>query len=191
MQNSSCTAGRKWAYGTTSTVRMSSWSELRAEVLRRPRRARTSAADGRRQQQQVVAHVHDILLALLRDVARPAATRVREVGRRARAAAARRRDREAMSARAGRRGSGRWTGVARLGRLPRDLNARRLRQNPPNRGSEGYCVTRNTSESDSTTMSLRSQFSEAVLSRRVSDEADSRRTHRWNPFLRRMERRID
>ena len=115
MQNSSCTAGRKWAYGTTSTVRMSSWSELRAEVLRRPRRARTSAADGRRQQQQVVAHVHDILLALLRDVARPAATRVREVGRGARAAAARRRGREVMSALAGRRGSGRRAGVARLG----------------------------------------------------------------------------
>ena len=115
MQISSCTAGRKWAYGTTSTVHMSSWSELRAEVLRRPRRARTSAADGRRQQQQVVAHVHDILLALLRDVARPAATRVREVGRGARAAAARRRGREVMSALAGRRGSGRRAGVARLG----------------------------------------------------------------------------
>ena len=140
MQVSSSTTGRKWAYGTTSAVRMSAWPELRADVLRRPRRARTGAADGRRQQEEVVAHVHDILLALLRDVARPAATRVREVGRRARAAAARRRGGEAMSARAGRRGSGRWAGVARLGCLPRDLNARRLRQSPPNRGSEGYIV---------------------------------------------------
>ena len=81
MQNSSSTAGRKWAYGTTSTVRMSSWPELRADRLRSPRLARTYVVDGRRQQEEVVASVHGILLALLRDVARPAATRVREVGR--------------------------------------------------------------------------------------------------------------
>ena len=81
MQISSSTAGRKWAYGTTSTVRMSSWPELRADRLRSPRLARTYVVDGRRQQEEVVASVHGILLALLRDVARPAATRVREVGR--------------------------------------------------------------------------------------------------------------
>ena len=114
MQNSSCTAGRKWAYGTTSTVRMSSWPELRADRLRSPRLARTYVVDGRRQQEEVVASVHGILLALLRDVARPAATRVREVGRGALATAARRRRREVMCGLAGRRGRGQWSGWACL-----------------------------------------------------------------------------
>ena len=69
MQNSSSTAGRKWAYGTTSTVRMSAWPELRADRLRSPRLARTYVVDGRRQQEEVVASVHGILLALLRGAA--------------------------------------------------------------------------------------------------------------------------
>ena len=115
MQISSSAGSWNMADGTTSPVLTLARPSSRAEQLRQPRLAHLYVVDGRRQQQEVVAIVRGILLGTWRHAARPAATRVRKVGRDARAPASGRVMCKAMCGARGRRGSGRWCRRARLG----------------------------------------------------------------------------